>query len=54
MAKLIWIAQHPEEPDNMEVSFDQRDSDWIYPNNIDHEDVYVPYKQYVLIPIDED
>lgn len=54
-AKLIWIAQHPDEPSNCEVSLDEPNDSrtWLHSNFISGEDVWVEWQPYVIIPLEE-
>lgn len=54
-AKRIWIAQHPQESDNCEISFYKpaEDSIMVYANLSSNKDEYVEYKEYLFIEIEE-
>jgi len=52
-AKKIWIATHPEEPDNVEVRFSEpHDGEMIYPNQHDHDAAYCEFKEYVAFEVE--
>ena len=53
--KKIWIAVHPEEPHNVEVSFADMSGEHttIYAGQYNHNDAYVEWKEYVIIEIEE-
>lgn len=53
-AKKIWVVQHPEEPDNFEVSFGNKEGQGEYMYYEDGRDYgWVDYKEYVLIEVEE-
>lgn len=53
-AKMIWIAVHPDEPDNVEVSFikPEYSQALIHPDMNFNTEEYCEYKQYVCIEVE--
>lgn len=55
-AKKIWIATHPKEPANFEVSMSEPEYSqvWINTDCRSHDDEYCKYIEYVLIEVEGD
>ena len=55
-AKKMWIAEHPTQPGNREVKFDEPVDDYTYiESNLFDEDgacEYVEWVEYVCIPVE--
>lgn len=54
-AKKMWLAQHPTQSDNIEVSFTEPPEKFIFIDSYLHteESEYVTYKEYLIIEIEE-
>ena len=52
--KKVWIAEHPNEQGNREISFDDKSGERVYIDTGFHsgESVYVEYVEHILIPIE--
>lgn len=54
-AKKIWIAEHPNEPFNREVSFNSNSAgEYVHidPTMHGNESAYVEYVEHIAIPIE--
>lgn len=53
-AKKIWIAQHPDEPDNCEITVSDPRESHVYIHTGLHtgEDRYVEWKEYIAFEIE--
>lgn len=53
-ARKVWIAEHPDEPGNREVSFDEprESSTHLYTGLHSGEDQYVEWKEFILIEVE--
>lgn len=53
-AKKMRIAQHPDQPDNVEYSMTEPNSGstYLYSNTHDGDDIYVEWKEYICIEVD--
>ena len=53
-AKKIWIAQHPDQPDNVEFTMTEPNSGstYLFSNTHDGDDIYVEWKEYICIEVE--
>lgn len=53
-AKKIWIDEHPEQPGNREVEFDEPRESGTYIDSCYHnqDGAYVEWQEYVCIPVE--
>ena len=53
-AKRIWIAQHPDEPENRDIKFHEPcdDGEYLCSQMADGRNLYVKYKEYLLIELE--
>lgn len=54
-AVKMWVAVHPDDPDNYEVRFSEpnRDGEYLGSCREGIDDIYVEWEEYVCIPVSE-